>query len=115
MVQKRDIVVSIILTIVTCGIYGIYWFIVLTDETAKVTENHSLSGGMSFLLTLVTCGIYGIYWSYKMGKITYEYSLKNNLGLADNSVVYLLLDVFGFGIVNYCLMQNDLNQIIESK
>ena len=115
MIQKRDIVVSIILTIVTCGIYGIYWFIVLTDETANATEDKTLSGGVSFLLNLVTCGIYGIYWAYKMGKITFEYSQKKNLGLSDNSIAYLLLQIFGFGIVNYALMQNDLNKIIESK
>lgn len=30
--RERNIAVAIILTIVTCGIYGIYWFIVLTDD-----------------------------------------------------------------------------------
>ena len=32
MPQQRNIAVAIILTIVTCGIYGIYWFVKLTDE-----------------------------------------------------------------------------------
>ncbi len=34
--KKRDIVVSIILSIVTCGIYGIYWFVVMTDESNEL-------------------------------------------------------------------------------
>ena len=30
--------------------------------------------------------------------------------ISDNSVIYLLLGLFGLGIVNYCLIQNDLNK-----
>lgn len=29
-IQRREIVTAIILSLVTCGIYGIYWFICLT-------------------------------------------------------------------------------------
>lgn len=68
--RERGIAVSIILTIVTCGIYGIYWFICITNETEQVSEDTTLSsGGVAFLLTIITCGIYGIYWAYKMGKL----------------------------------------------
>ena len=31
--KQRNIVVCILLSLVTCGIYGIYWMIVLNDET----------------------------------------------------------------------------------
>ena len=54
MVQKRDIVVAIILSLVTCGIYGIYWFIVMTDDVKTASGDTQLaSGGVAFLLTLV--------------------------------------------------------------
>ena len=32
MVKQRDLALAIILTIVTCGIYGIYWNICLVNE-----------------------------------------------------------------------------------
>ena len=65
MIQKRDIAIAIILSIVTCGIYGIIWFVQLTDEVKIAAEDNEFqSGGIAFLLTLVTCGIYGIYWAY---------------------------------------------------
>ena len=112
--MNRNIVTCIILTVITCGIYGIYWFIVITDDVARVTDDHSMSGGVSFLLNLITCGIYGIYWAFQMGRKLYDYSNKNNLGLADNAIVYLLLQIFGFGIVNYALIQNDLNRLSQS-
>lgn len=42
-INKRNLAVSIILTIVTCGIYGIYWFIVMTDDTKNVSGD--INGG----------------------------------------------------------------------
>lgn len=31
------------------------------------------------------------------------------MNASDNSVLYLILAVLGLGIVNYCLIQSDLN------
>lgn len=110
--KNRDIAVSIIFTLITCGIYGIFWFIVLTDEIANVSEDHSFSGGMSFLFTLITCGIYGIYWAYKMGTKLEEAKSRRGMGSNTNMpVVYLVLQIFGLGIINYALMQSDLNNM----
>jgi hypothetical protein len=114
MVKERDIVVSIILSIVTCGLYAIYWFIVLTDDAATLNGDTKFSGGMAFLLTLITCGIYGIYWYYKMGKELYEAGEKRNVPISDNSVLYIILGLFGFGIINYCIMQSDINKMAKT-
>ena len=73
-----------------------------------------LSGGLSFILTLITCGIFGIYWAYKMGKALEMAKRNNGLTPTDNSVLYLILEIFGLGIVNYALMQNDLNQFASN-
>lgn len=115
MIRERNIVTNILLSIFTCGIYSIVWFITLTDDAGIASEDSSMSGGMAFLLTIVTCGIYGIYWNYKMGKAIYAAKEKHNLSGSDNSVLYLILGIFGLGIVNYCLMQSDLNDIAKSQ
>ena len=110
--RERNIAVAIILTIVTCGIYGIYWFIVLTDDARLASgDQQAPSGGIAFLLTLITCGIYGIYWAYKMGKTLVMAKQKAKLNAEDNSVLYLILQIFGLGIINYAIMQNELNQL----
>lgn len=44
------------------------------------------------------------------GKRMYEAGKKHGIAIADNSVLYLILSIFGLGIVNYCLIQNDLNK-----
>ncbi len=110
-INERNIVLAIIFTFLTCGIYGIYWFVSLVNDVKAVTGDESLpSGGMAFLLTLVTFGIYGIYLFFKIGKSLYD----NNVAKDDNSIIYLILPLFGLSIVNYCLIQNTLNESTKS-
>lgn len=114
MIREKNIATCILLSIFTCGIYGIVWFITLTDDTAVASEDKSLSGGMAFLLTIVTCGIYRFYWSYIMGKRIYEAKEKAGLNASDNAILYLILCLFQLDIVNYCLMQSELNEIANA-
>ena len=113
MISKRDVAMAIILSIITCGLYGIYWFIVMTDESNNVSDEKTSSGGLAFLYTLVTCGIYRLYWNYKMGQKLYLAGKKYNLPISDNSVLYLILAIFSLDIVNYCLIQSDLNRFAD--
>ena len=112
MIERRNIAVCIVLTLVTCGTYGIYWIVCLTNDVNTVSGDvNGTSGGMVVLLTIVTCGIYGIYWAYKQGeKLDFT---KNNRGIpsSNSGVLYLILQIFGFGIIAYALMQNELNKL----
>lgn len=113
LITKRDIVVAIILTFVTCGIYGIYWFIVMTDDVNSLNDEKMASGGTAFLYSILTCGIYALYWNYKIGQKMAEAGKKYNKPINDNSVLYLVLSIFGLGLVNYCLIQSDLNRFTD--
>jgi hypothetical protein len=111
--KKRDIVVSVILTLITCGIYGLYWMACLNDDANQMAEcTNAQSGGMVVLLSIITCGIYALYWNYQMGKRLYEIQLKKNQFATDNSILYLILALLGLSIVNYCLIQDELNKNI---
>ena len=109
MIQRRDVAVAIILTIVTCGIYGIYWFISMTNEVNAITGTPGdTSGGVAFLLTIVTCGLYSYYWAYKMGDKLDKY--ENTA--SQRGLTYVVLTVFGLGIVAYALLQDSINKAI---
>lgn len=112
MLQERNIAVCIILSLVTCGIYGIYWMVCMANDlnTAAETPNDT-SGGMVFLLSLITCGIYAFYWLYKAGGKLESAQQKRGLPSSNNGVLYLILAILGLGIVNYCLIQNELNKL----
>ena len=113
MIQQRNVAVCIILSIVTCGIYGIYWFIVLTDDANAVSMSagSNTSGGVAFLLSLITCGIYGLYWMYKQGEKIDQAKQQKNIPSSNSGILYLILAVVGFSIISYALMQNELNKL----
>lgn len=106
--NKRNIVVALLLTFVTCGIYGVYWYLKLDSELCEASGDWSGQHGIVLLLlNLVTCGIWGFIWSYQAGKKMD--TLENNT--TNNTVVFILLALFGLGIVNWCIIQNKLNSM----
>ena len=110
-IKTRSIVTAIILSLVTCGIYSIYWYIVLTNEMNKASGRIAdTSGGACFLLGLVTCGIYNIYWAYKMGEKRDIVAKENG----SSNIVYLILALFGLSIVVSALVQDTLNKAIAT-
>ncbi len=115
-IKKRDVAMTVILSILTCGIYGIIWFINLTDDSNNLAYSEkTASGGLSFLYIILTCGIYNFYWAYKLGKKMNEAGQRNNVSVGDNSVLYLVLSFFGLGIVVYCLAQSDINKFATNQ
>lgn len=113
---EKNIVTCVLLTIVTCGIYGLYWFYTLTEDTNRVSnEPNPTSGGLAILLSIVTCGIYTLYWMYKKGEIIDNYYMARGQSSPNNAVIYLVLDIFGFGIVSYGMLQNELNKMARGE
>ena len=78
-------------------------------NTASGRTNDT-SGAMVFLLSLVTCNIYSWFWLYKAGEKVNIIRAKRGAPATDSSLLYLLLGIFGLGIVSYCLIQNELNE-----
>ena len=114
-ITKRNLATCIILSIVTCGIYSLYWFIVVTDDAKNVSNDVSgASGGTALLLSIVTCGIYGLYWAYKQGeRLDNARYMRGIPGGGNSNILFLVLQIFGLGIVNYIIMQDALNKISD--
>ena len=114
MVQKKSIPLCIILSIVTCGIYGIVWFIELHDATKTLSDdNQDTTAVIAFLLTLVTCGIYGIYWFWKRGTQMEKAFKARGMSGDNKAILYLILCVVGLSIISMALLQNDVNILVD--
>ena len=111
-IKKRNIILAILFTIITCGLYGFYWQVKINDETLELSNEHGSSGVMVLLLTIITCGIYGYYWYYKMGNCGDK--MRGNLN-GNTGFIYILLAGLGLGIVNICLIQSAVNDVVEEK
>lgn len=113
-IEKRNIVLCIVFSIITCGIYGLYWFVKLTDETNLVSGHASdTSGGMALLFSLITCGIYYFYWSYRIGCKLDDAAVSHAMSAQSRPIIYLVLSIFGLGIITYCLAQSTLNDLAD--
>ena len=107
--EQRNIVVYVLLTIVTCGLFGIYWLYQVCSDLYNLGDQPN-TAGMDVLLSLVTCGIYFIYLQYKWGKMVDLARRKYNLVPRDDSMLFVILAIFGLSIVNYCIVQSQLNE-----
>ena len=74
MIEERSIGKMILLTFVTCGIYGIIWQLNIANDIKTLNGSDKPNGGMDILLTILTCGLYGIY-------VWYQYPTLLNQGL----------------------------------
>lgn len=111
---ERNIALCIVFTIITCGIYGLYWMIKLNNEINKLSDNrNATSGGMVILFEIITCNIYGWYWCYKMGQRTNM--IKAKMGENQSSeFVYVIFAIFGLNMVSYALMQDTINEAVRA-
>lgn len=113
-VQNRNIALSLILSIVTCGIYGLYWIYCLAKDVNTLcnAQNKPMGTepGLVVVFSLVTCGVYDIYFYWKSAKLLHSLTY-SNYAVEDNSLILALLQVFGLGIVSSCILQSTLNDI----
>jgi hypothetical protein len=112
--EKRDVVLPIVLTFVTCGFYGIYWHYKMMSEIAADLGRSDINPVMEILLCFVTCGIYAIYLAYKYPKLVTEMQAKRGMLVNDISTVSLILAIFGLIIVSHALLQTELNKIWDA-
>ena len=104
MVNQRSLATYIILSIITCGIYSIYFWYQFAEDVNKTcagdgqeTTNYIIA----WLLSIVTCGIYMFYWYYKLGNRLQANAPRYGMAFQENGTTVLLwitLGSFVFGI-----------------
>lgn len=110
MITNRSVALSIVFSIITCGLYGIYWFYTITEDVSKLSGDRDFVGLKHLLLTLVTCGIWSYIWAYQLGKHLEVVHYQRKQYSQDHSVLYLVLMLFGMGIITYALAQSEINK-----
>lgn len=112
--RERNIALCILFTILTCGIYGLYWMVVLNDDMLDALNEYGTSGTLVLVLDIVTCGIYGLYWIYQMGQRVDRLNAMYGRRSDNSGLLYLLISILGFSIVAYGVTQNELNNFYRS-
>lgn len=111
-IAPKNIGITILLCFVTCGIYSFYWLYCLVRDVKIVTGEGNDGVVLEFIL-LAFVPFYNLYWLYTRDQKLFEAGKSYGVSVSDNAILYLLLAVFGVGIVSYALLQNDLNKFAE--
>jgi hypothetical protein len=112
--EKRDPLMVVVFTLLTCGIYGIFWWYTVMTEIKNALGRQDINPGMEILLTFVTCGIYGFYLYYKYPQLMLEMQDRAGKPRNDITMTALLLAIFGLAIVSIPIMQSELNSIWDT-
>ena len=105
---------AIVLTILTCGIYLLFW------QARQFRVLNAWLGRREYefwpwlFLCIITCGIYEIYHEYKMANGIGEIQRKR--GMPDNSslaVICLVLTAVGLGVATMAIQQEEINKFYQ--
>lgn len=114
--EKRDLVKMVLLTVITCGIYGLVWMYNIGNDIAALRGDGQPKPLTDLLLSMVTCGVWYLYVSYQWAKLLNEVQAQRGKRVDDNfPLLCLILTVFSVGIVNQALMQHMLNEMADGR
>ncbi len=109
-----DIAVGIILSIVTCGLYNIYW------NYREFESMNALLGRQEYrfwywaILSIITCGIFHIYYEYKMGSDLLRILKQKGHDANPNlPLIGLALSCFALTIVADAVYQHEINRLVD--
>lgn len=94
----RSLLLFIVLSIVTCGIYS-FWFIYTISQdvnTACQGDGDNTTGLVAYIiLSYITCGLYSWYWLYRLGNRLQSNAYRYGITITENGTTVLLWAIFG--------------------
>jgi len=112
-IKKKNIALCIVFSVITCGLYMLYWLYCLAEDLCCVAKREMSGGGMVLLFSIITCGIYELYWYYRAGETLEELRREQGRSGGYLGILYLVLGLLGFGIISFALIQNELNEYAQ--
>jgi protein-S-isoprenylcysteine O-methyltransferase Ste14 len=102
MIKKRSLAVYIVLTIITFGIYGLYWVHKLAKDMNTICNGDGKkTGGLlkCFFLGLITMGIYNWVWLFMLGDRLQDNAPRYGLTFKESGTAVLLWALLGACII----------------
>ena len=106
-INRRKITTCILLSLLTLGIYYLYWKYLMVKNTRFVTKSDSRLRAETLCFLFVP--IYPVYWWYTRGNRMREAFQQKGISASGSGTAYLLLSIFLLELVSLAIMQNDFN------
>jgi heme/copper-type cytochrome/quinol oxidase subunit 2 len=98
MIKNRNYALTIVLMLVTLGIYGLYWIYKLAKDTNAICgEDGKKTNGLLlfFLFSLITLGIYSCVWYFMLGDRLQDNAARYGLSFKEGGGTILLWMLLG--------------------
>lgn len=102
----RSIVLDIVLTLITCGLFNFYVQYKQMEAVNAMIKEPKYSFLFWILFCLITCGIYHIYHEYRMSS-DIATVMKKDQGSA--GLISIILTLFGLWIICDAIQQTEIN------
>jgi hypothetical protein len=110
--NPRSVGLGIFLMVITFGLYGIYWFVALTNEVGQMSGDSKFRGGKTILLSMITFGIYSLIWAYKMGANIAKAKTVRGMEGANKGGFYIFLTLIFLSPLVVMFAQRDFNEML---
>ncbi len=115
-ITPRNPVMVVVLSVVTCNIYYLYWLYATSRELRDALQDDEIQPGVDLLLCLVSCTLWSIYIEYRNARKVHAALRTRDPQLKDQSDSILMLDVAGLFVgvtwlVATYILQEDLNKL----
>ena len=111
-ISKRNIALSIVLTIITGGVYAYYWQYKLIENTRVVQGTRGSCVGEFLCFMFVP--FYALYWWFTRGNSVEQILSKQGYHTSGSGILYLILSFFGLQMVSMAIAQYDFNGLPDS-
>lgn len=94
----RSLAMYILLSIITCGIYGYFFVYDLAQDTNEMCEGdgENTAGLLIYIiLSTLTCGLYSMYWMYKIQNRLHATGPRHGIPVAETGTTVLLWYLVG--------------------
>lgn len=130
--DDRDFGTYLLFSILTCGIYSIFFFYYLIEDLNTVCEpvegadenQKSPNYILVLILGILTCGIYTLFWLYKQGNRIQSTGRKYGLDISENGTTLLLWPLLGIlvcgvgsfigSLVSYYYFITNINKLCKA-
>jgi hypothetical protein len=117
--QEESPASVILLSLVTCGIYAVYWLYKSSEQLRIALNDDTIKPGMDILLLFLTCGIWGIYVEIRNVQKIHRVLYAIDPTRSEQANVILMMNVaslcLGFpGLIATYIVQEEFNALARA-
>ena len=108
-IKRKSIGKCILLSIITFGIYGIFWMASVEKNVRSMEKNEKSIAPVVLLWCFVP--FYSLYWFLTRGKKIRNGFKELNCSAGTSGALSLIFAIFGLGMLSMVIMQSDFNYL----